>query len=174
MKSFYYSLSSVLAVALALTLVGNCNKAPGTLVEREDHGFRAVFPGPVAERQQSVKTDSGEMNAVHFLHVRFEEQYELSINSLPDSLATKNQSDAVQSTTEHMIRRYRGAVESDRVIRSGGVEGRDITVRTGGGGLIRTKLFQKEGKLYIVTARVRGGEETEARAHRFVNSMELL
>ena len=174
MKTLQYTLLSSIALGVLLLIAGNCNRPTGRLVEREDHGFRAVFPGPVAEKKESIEAGETKTDVIHFLHVRWDEQYELSINSLPGASTASGSEAAMRTTMEHMIQRYRGQLERKQTVRSSGIEGSDITVRTGGGGLIRTRLFEKDGKLYIATARVRGGEEMEARAHRFIDSMELL
>lgn len=177
MKTLSYLTFTSIILAFLLVIAGNCNQQKGTLVQNSEHGFQAVFPGPVAKQKGTIETSAGEAPVHHFLHVRWDEQYELSISELPrETREVGHVQDmaALNHTKDHLLRRYRGSLESEREIRSQGVKGMDFTVRTGGGGLVRTRLFQRNGKLYITTARVRGGEETEARAHRFVESMKLL
>lgn len=172
---------ATILTTVILTLVGAlaCGKPEGELIERKADGFRAVFPGPVAERNEALETEWGESQVRQFIHLRWDEQYELSINELPPAVretaanASADRTAPFAEVRDRLLRRYRGALEQEREIRSNGVDGLDLTVRTGGGGLVRTRLFEREGRLYIASARVRGNPEAETRARNFVQSFEM-
>lgn len=173
MKKHFHS---VMALCLVLGIIG-CQPS-GVEFTSEEGDFTAVFPGPVSQIEEPIDTPDGPVlarMAVHMQPMTPVRQYIVSSNALPAAaLESGDPAQRLLRGREGLLRRYPGQIEAEEPIESGRHPGRAFEIRTRSGQRIVARLYEIDGRLYVVSALTPDEADETRRARRFVESFEYL
>lgn len=173
MKSYLRLLLGCCAAAAAL----HCQE-PGVEFTSEAGDFSAVFPGPVSQIEEPIDTPDGPVvarMAVHMQPMTPVRQYIVSSNALPAAvLESGDPAQRLLRGREGLLRRYPGQIEAEEPIESGRHPGRAFEIRTRSGQRIVARLYEIDGRLYVVSALTPDEADETRRARRFVESFKYL
>jgi hypothetical protein len=166
----------MLSMSLVATFL-HCQES-GVAFTSEEGDFSAVFPGPVSQIEEPIDTPDGPVvarMAVHMQPMTPVRQYIVSSNALPTAvLESGGPAERLLRGREGLLRRYPGQIEAEESIASGRHPGRSFEIRTRSGQRIVARLYEIDGRLYVVSALTPDEPEETRRARKFVESFEYL
>ncbi len=158
----------------AAFVLANC--APSGQVYSDDAGrYRALFPGPAAVQIETIDTDFGSVEKTLRIHRTPTEFYVVSYGDLPDELVqTVSPERRRENGKQQLLKIYGATLDSEQSVPLKGSElsGHEYSLIAHDQSRIRARLYEVEGRLYILSGRTPNDPAARARVESFLESFE--